>query len=131
MVEVSFGAGNSEAHSEASIVKGMPHGQHWAISPRPTSPPASSEAPVASAGTGKELNYLTADAMRLSVATDAKCNQVVHHIATKLAPAFYVMDLQTFQRTALLTPPTVAFQDPVSDNSVFFWAQFEPGLLLT
>jgi hypothetical protein len=47
--------------------------------------------------------------------TDAKRNQVVHHIATELAPAFYVVDLQAFHGTALLTPPTIAVQDAGSE----------------
>jgi hypothetical protein len=63
--------------------------------------------------------------------TDAKRNQVVHHIAAEPTPGFHVMDLQAFHGTALLAPPTVSFQDPVSDNSVFFRVQFDPGLLLT
>jgi len=65
------------------------------------------------------------------VTTNAQHDQVVHHIATWLAPTFYVMNLQVFHGTALLAPPTISFQDPVSDNSVFFRVQFEPGLLLT
>ncbi len=63
--------------------------------------------------------------------TDAKRNQVVHHIATELAPAFHVMDLQTFHGTALLTPPTISLQDPDSEFRVLFRAQFMPGVLLT
>jgi len=63
--------------------------------------------------------------------TDAKRNQVVHHIVTKLALRFHVMDLQTFHGTALLTPPAISFQDPVSDYCVFFRVQLKPRLLLT
>jgi len=66
-----------------------------------------------------------------AMTTDAKRNQVVHHVATELAPAFYVMDLQAFHGTALLAPPTISFQDPVSNYCVLFRVQFEPGLLLT
>jgi hypothetical protein len=66
-----------------------------------------------------------------AVTNDAKRNQVVHHIATELAPAFYVMDLQAFHGTALLAPPAISFQHPVSDYGVFFRVQLEPGLFLT
>ncbi len=62
--------------------------------------------------------------------TDAKRNQVVHHIATELAPAFYVMDLQAFHGTAVLTPPAISLQDPVSDDCVLFRVQFEPRSFL-
>jgi hypothetical protein len=66
-----------------------------------------------------------------AVTTDAKRYQVFHHIVTKPAPGFLVMDLQTFHGTALLTPPTISLQDPHPEFVVLFWAQFEPGLLLT
>jgi len=69
--------------------------------------------------------------MTFRVTTDAKRNQVMHHVATELAPAFHVMDLQPFHGTAFLTPPTISFQDPVPDYCVFFRVQLEPRLLLT
>ncbi len=75
--------------------------------------------------------FLPPLSMTFAVTTDAKRNQVVHHIATELAPAFYVVDLQAFHGTALLAPPTISFQDPVSDYCVFFRVQHEPRLLLT
>jgi hypothetical protein len=56
--------------------------------------------------------------------TDAKRNQVVNHIATEPAPSYHVMDLQAFQGTTLLTPPTISFQDPISGYSEFFPVQF-------
>jgi hypothetical protein len=40
--------------------------------------------------------FLAAPAVTFAVTTDAKRDQVVHYIATELAPAFYVMDLQAF-----------------------------------
>ncbi len=75
--------------------------------------------------------FLPAPPVTFAVTTNAKCNQVVHHIATELAPAFHVMDLQAFHGTALLTPPAISFQDSVSDYCVFFRIQLEPRLLLT
>ncbi len=66
-----------------------------------------------------------------AVTADAKRNQVVHHIATELAPAFYVMDLQALHGTALLAPPAISLQDLVSDYCVFFRVQLEPRLFLT
>ena len=75
--------------------------------------------------------FLPAPSVTFAVAADAKRNQVMHYIATELAPAFHVMDLQAFHGTALLAPPTISFQDLVSDYSVFFRVQLEPRLLLT
>jgi hypothetical protein len=60
--------------------------------------------------------FLAAPAVTLAVTTDAKRDQVVHHIATELAPRFYVMDLQAFHGTALLAPPAISFQRSLSDN---------------
>ncbi len=74
---------------------------------------------------------LPATSVTFSVTTDAKCNQVVHHIATKPTPGFYVMDLQAFHGTTLLTAPTIPFEDTVSDYCVLFRVQFEPRSLLT
>lgn len=65
------------------------------------------------------------------VTVGAERDQIRHHIVTKLAPRFHVMDLQTFHGTALLTAPGISFQDPVSDYCVFFRVQLEPRLLLT
>jgi hypothetical protein len=77
------------------------------------------------------LLFLHTPSVTFAVTTDAKRDQVVHHIATELAPAFHVMDLQAFHGTALLAPPAVSFQNPVSDDGVFFRVQLEPRLLLT
>jgi len=52
--------------------------------------------------------------MQLSVASDTEGNQVVNHIATKLAPWFHVMYLQVFHGTAILAQPTISFKYPVS-----------------
>ncbi len=78
-----------------------------------------------------EYQSLPAPSVTFAVTTDAKRNQVVHHIATELAPAVHVMDLQVQRGTTFLTPPTISFQDPVSDYCVFFRVQLEPRLLLT
>ncbi len=68
--------------------------------------------------------------MPLAVTADAKRNQVVHHVATELAPAFYVMDLQASYGTALLAPPAVSFEHACPDDCVFFRIQFESGSFL-
>jgi hypothetical protein len=65
-----------------------------------------------------------------AVTTDAKRNQVGHHIATELAPAFYVMDLQSFHGTALLAPPAISFEHACPDDRVLFRIQFEPRSFL-
>ncbi len=75
--------------------------------------------------------FLRASTVTFAVTTSTKRYQVVHHVVAELTPAFYVMDLQAFHGTALLTPPTISFQDPVSDYCVFFRVQLEPRLLLT
>ena len=74
---------------------------------------------------------LPAPSVTFAVTTNAKGDQVVHHIATEVAPAFHVMDFQALHGTALLAPPAISFQHPVSDDGVFFRVQLEPGLLLT
>jgi len=63
--------------------------------------------------------------MAFGVTTDAKRDQVAHHIATELAPAFYVMDLQAFHGTALLAPPAISFEHACPDDCVLFRIQFE------
>ncbi len=63
--------------------------------------------------------------MTFAMTTHAKCNQVVHHIATELAPGFYVMDLQSFHGTALLTPPAISFEHAGPDDRIFFRIQLE------
>jgi hypothetical protein len=55
-----------------------------------------------------------------SVASNTKCNQVVHNIATQSTPWFHVMDLQVFHGTALLTAPTIPLQHLVSKEDVIF-----------
>jgi hypothetical protein len=51
---------------------------------------------------------LPAPSVTFAVTTNAKRNQVRHHVATELALAFNVMDLQALHGTALLTPPAVS-----------------------
>jgi hypothetical protein len=69
--------------------------------------------------------FLPAPCMTFAMTTDAKCNQVVHHVATELAPRFHVVDLQVLRGTTFLTPPTISFEYARSDNCVFFRIQFE------
>jgi len=57
--------------------------------------------------------------------TDAKRNQVLHHIVTEPTPGFQMMDLQAFYRTALLTPPAISLEHACPDDCVFFRIQFE------
>jgi len=45
--------------------------------------------------------FLAPLAVTLTVTTYAESDQVVHHIVTKPAPGFHVMDHQAFQGTAL------------------------------
>ena len=76
-------------------------------------------------------SFLPAPSVTFAVTTDAKGNQIVHQIVAEPAPGFYVMDLQAFHGTALLTPPSISFQNPEPEFRVFFRAQFKPGSLLT
>src|SRR5882762_8018785 len=75
--------------------------------------------------------FLPAPSVTFPMTPDAKRNQVVHHIITEPAPGVHVMDLQAFHGTALLTPPSISFQNPEPEFRVFFRAQFKPGSLLT
>jgi hypothetical protein len=68
-----------------------------------------------------------ATSVNFLMAAATECNQVVHHVAAQFAPGFYMMDLQVFHGTALLTPPTISFQDLVSDHYIAFRVQLEPG----
>ena len=52
--------------------------------------------------------------MSVSVASDTERNQIVNHIATKLAPWFHVVYLQVFHGTAILAQPTISFKYTVS-----------------
>jgi len=74
---------------------------------------------------------LSAPSVTVAVTTDAKRNQVVHHVITKPAPGVHMMDLQALHGTTLLTPPTISLQDLDSEFRALFQAQFESGLLLT
>jgi hypothetical protein len=58
--------------------------------------------------------------MHPSVANNAKRNQIVHHIASELAPGPHVMDLQIFHGTALLAAPTIPLQHLLSEAGVIF-----------
>ena len=59
----------------------------------------------------------------------AESNQVVRHIATELAPPFHVMDLQVVHGTAVLTAPTVSFEDVSPMCPVVFSIESEPAVL--
>jgi len=60
----------------------------------------------------------------------AESNQVVRHIVTELAPPFHVMDLQVVHGTAVLTAPTVPFENVSSKEGVVFGIQSEPAMPL-
>jgi hypothetical protein len=64
------------------------------------------------------------------VTRDAESKQVVRHIVTELAPPFHVMDLQVVHRTAVLTTPTVSFENVSSKKGVVFGIQSEPAVPL-
>ena len=68
--------------------------------------------------------------MAFPVTVGAECNQVRHHIATQLTPAFHVMDVQVFHGAALLTSPAISFEHAFPDDCILFRIQFEPRLLL-
>src|SRR5437016_5005901 len=55
----------------------------------------------------RELLFLPTPSVTLPVTTSAKRHQVVYHIVTEPAPGLHVMDLQAFQGSALLAPPTI------------------------
>ncbi len=74
--------------------------------------------------------FLPAPSVTFAVTTDAKRNQVVHHIITEPAPGFHVMDLQAFHGTALLAPPAISFEHAGPDDCIFFRIQFESGSFL-
>ncbi len=93
------------------------------------------ESPSARGGDIKAVGTLTADefiaccgvhlflptpSVTFAMTTDAKRDQVVHHIAAEPAPGFHVMDLQAFHGTALLTPPAISFEHACPDDCVFF-----------
>jgi hypothetical protein len=61
----------------------------------------------------------------LLVANGAECNQILRRIPAKLAPSFYVVNLQVLHGAAVLAPPTVSFQHLFSQNGVIFGLQFE------
>ena len=69
--------------------------------------------------------FLPAPSVTFAVTTEAKRNQVVHHIATELAPRFHVMNLQAFHGAALLAPPAISFEHACPDDCVFFRIKFE------
>jgi hypothetical protein len=76
------------------------------------------------------VRALTAPSVTLSVTTGAECNQILRHIAAELAPRPDVMNLQLLHGTAVLATPAISFQHTFSNLGVFFWVQFESGLLM-
>ncbi len=69
--------------------------------------------------------FLPVPSVAFAVTSDAKRDQVVHHIATELTPPFHVMDLQAFHGTALLTPPAISLEHACPDDCVLFRIQFD------
>jgi hypothetical protein len=65
-------------------------------------------------------SFLSALSVTFAVTTNAKRNQVAHHITTQLTPGFHVMDLQIFHATAFLAAPTISFQHSLSKEDVIF-----------
>ncbi len=76
------------------------------------------------------LLLLAAPSVTFAMTTDAKRNQVVHHITTEVAPGLHVMNLQAFHGTALLAPPAISFEHACPNDRVFFRIQFESGSFL-
>jgi hypothetical protein len=68
--------------------------------------------------------------MPACVTVNAKRNQVIQGIVTKLTPQFYVMDFQHFCRTAILTSPSISFQRFILDRLIPFGIQFQSWLFL-
>ena len=68
---------------------------------------------------------LPVPSVTFAVTTNAKRNQVMHHIATELAPAFHVMNLQAFHGTTLLASPAISFEHACPDDCVLFRTQYE------
>ena len=57
-------------------------------------------------------DFLTA--VTFSVTTGAECNQILRYIPAELASRPNVVDLQVLHGAAVLTPPTISFQNFVS-----------------
>ncbi|SRR6266436_1646113 len=74
--------------------------------------------------------FLPVPSVTFAVTTDAKRNQVVHHIVAEPAPGFHVMDFQAFHGTALLAPPAISLEHACPDDCVFFLIEFESGPFL-
>ena len=75
-------------------------------------------------------SFLPVPSVTFAVTTDAKRNQVVHHIVAEPAPGFHVMDFQAFHGTALLAPPAISLEHACPDDCVFFLIEFESGPFL-
>jgi hypothetical protein len=69
--------------------------------------------------------------MSLPVTAGAKRNQVGQCIVAELASPVQMMCLQVFWRTATLTPPSIAFEHPVSERIVFLKVELQPRSFLT
>jgi hypothetical protein len=65
--------------------------------------------------------------MHPSVASNAICNQGVHHIASQLTPVFHGMDLQISHGTALLAAPTIPLQRWLSKEDLIFGIKSHPA----
>jgi hypothetical protein len=62
-----------------------------------------------------------------SVASNAMCNQVVHHIATQLTLVFHGMGLQILHGTDLLAAPTTPLQRWLSKEGLIFGIKSHPA----
>jgi|SRR5215469_3831973 len=67
------------------------------------------------------LQLLPPPSVIFTVTTGAKRSQVVHHIATELAPESYVMDLQVHHGTALLAPVAISFEPARGSRKDYRW----------
>jgi len=64
----------------------------------------------------KNLSARSSVAFPVTVSTE--CDQIVHRIATQLAPSFHVMDMKVLHRTALLASPSITFEHLLSQYCV-------------
>jgi hypothetical protein len=63
------------------------------------------------------------------VAIGTEGHKVIEGVVTQLAPLDFVVDLEIFQQSALLTPPSVLLQHPLHQPPVNLPPQFDPHYL--
>jgi hypothetical protein len=88
------------------------------------------EVSLQSIDTGFAKNLRARPSVAFPMAVSTECDQIVHRIATQLAPTFHVMDVKVLHRTAFLTPPTISFKHSLPDDFVLSLSQLEPWLFL-